>query len=70
MKKAASGPVGLHPLAVNNKLWDRPFADVPKYLIRRAWSLLDIDLGIGDIVCFQEAFRFAAVAAPGGGVKE
>src|SRR3954462_11184877 len=68
IQKAKAGPVGLHPGAVNDELRDGPLAHMAQYLIGRAGHLLDINLGIGDLMLLEKALCFAAVPAPDSGI--
>jgi hypothetical protein len=48
---------------------DGPLAGVGNDKIGRAWGGFDVDLFVRDVVGGEEAFRFAAVPAPGRGVE-
>src|SRR5580698_7022682 len=64
MEEAASGPVGLHPLAVDDILRNRALADMLQYLFDGAWRGFDVDFGVGNPVLVEKALGFAAIAAP------
>jgi len=64
VEKALARAVRLDPFAVDDELGNGPLADLPDDLVGGARVGLNIDLGIGDQVLFQEAFGFAAIAAP------
>jgi hypothetical protein len=51
-------------------LRDSSLAYVTDKLVHGAGSVLDVDLGVGDLVSFEEFFGFAAVAAPCGRIKQ
>lgn len=68
MQKALTGAIRLNPFAVEDKLRDSAFADVPKNLIGSAWNLLDVDLGVGNRMFVQKTFSLAAITAPYSGV--
>src|SRR5579859_836119 len=70
IQEAAARSVRLHPLAVDHELRDRPLAHVTHQLLGGAGYLLDIDFSEFNPVLSEESFRFAAVAAPGGGVHK
>lgn len=65
VQEAATGMVGLDPFTIDDKLGDGTLADVGEDLFDRAWSGLNINLGVGDAVGIEEAFGLAAITAPG-----
>jgi hypothetical protein len=69
-QKAETGSVGLHPLAVNDELRDGALAHMAHYIIGGAGYQLNVDFGIGNLMLLQETLRFAAVAAPNGGIDK
>ena len=66
MEEALAGFVGLDPFAVEDELGDGALAYVGDDEVGGAGGVLDVDLGVGDVVGGEEALGFAAVAAPGG----
>jgi hypothetical protein len=62
--------VRLDPFAIQDELRDGTLAHVADKLLSGARAVLDIDLGISDLVFFEEFFGFAAIAAPRSGVKQ
>ena len=70
MKEALARAVGLDPFAVEYELGDGSLAHIPDNLIRGARAGLDINFGKGNLVLLQEAFGFAAIAAPGSGIHQ
>lgn len=70
MKETLAWTVGLDPFAVEYELRDRPLAHIADNLIRGARAGFDIDFREGNLVLLQEAFGFAAVAAPGSGIDQ
>jgi hypothetical protein len=68
VEETLAGAVGLNPLAVDDELWDGPFAGVLDYFVDRAGRRLNIDFGIGNIVLCQKALSFTAIGAPLGRV--
>ena len=65
MEESPAWTVRLDPFAFDYELGNGPFADIADNFLGSAWDALDIDLGIGDLVLLEEAFGFAAIAAPG-----
>src|ERR1700675_3495803 len=65
VEKALSGHIGLHPFAINHKLWDGTFAGTLKDFICRAGRALDINFFVGNVVLGQKALGLAAIGAPG-----
>jgi hypothetical protein len=65
VKESKAGTVWLHPFAVDHKLRNGALACVRDDLFGGAGSALDVDFGEGDRMFVEEAFGFAAVAAPG-----
>jgi hypothetical protein len=70
VEKALAWTVRLNPFAVNDELGDGPLAHLPDNFFGGARTGLDIDLGIGDQVLFEETFGFAAIAAPRSGIDQ
>ena len=66
MEEATAGFVWLDPFAVEDELGDCALAGVGDDEVSCAWSGLDIDLFVGDVVVGEETFCLATVAAPGG----
>ncbi len=64
MQEAFSWPIGLDPLSVQDKLWNRALTGVSDYLRRGARCGFDIDLGVGNCVLAEETLGLAAIAAP------
>jgi hypothetical protein len=69
VEKALAGTVRLDPFAVEDELRDGLLANVFKDFISGTGDLLDVDLGVGNVVLGEEALGFTAVTAPRGGVN-
>ena len=69
MEEASACTVRLDPFAIQDELRDSSLAHVTDKLVRGAGSVLDVDLGIGDLVSFEEFLGFAAIAAPRSRIK-
>jgi len=69
VEKSLPGPVGLHPLSIDDKLRDRALARVADHFLRGPRGSLDVDLFEGDVVLGEKALGLAAVRAPKGGVN-
>ncbi len=70
VQEAAARAVRLDPFAVDYELRDRSLAYVPDQLIRGVGGGFNIDLGIGNLVLFEESFGFAAITAPWSGIDQ
>jgi hypothetical protein len=70
VQKALAGTVRLDPLAVEDELRNGTFAYVADDLLGGAGNTLNINLGVGNLVLFKEAFGFPAIAAPGSGIDQ
>jgi hypothetical protein len=68
VEEAFALPVWLEPFAVDDELGDGALAGLFNYFVGGAGSGFDIDVVEGDVVALQEAFGFAAVGTPEGGV--
>ena len=62
--------IGLHPLAVDHKLWDGTLSRAPHDFVGGAWGGLDIDFFEGNVVVVQKPLGNAAVRAPVGCVDD
>lgn len=69
VKKAFARAVGLHPFAVNHKLWDGAHAGALNNFLRRARRGFDIHVRIGDFIALEKALGLAAVRTPGGRIN-
>ncbi len=70
VEEAMARAVGLNPFAIEDELGNGPFSHLPDHFLRSPGAGLDIDLGIGDLMLFKEAFGFAAIAAPRSGINQ
>jgi hypothetical protein len=70
VEEAAAGTVGLDPFSVDDELGDGALADVGDNLLGGAGGLFNVNFFVGDGVLIEEAFRGAAITAPGGRVNE
>jgi hypothetical protein len=70
MEKSTAWPVRLDPFAIQDKLRDSSLAHMTDKLLRGAGSVLDVNLGISDLVFFEEFLGFAAIAAPRSRIKQ
>jgi hypothetical protein len=70
VEKALPRTVRLDPLSVEDELRDGSLAHVPHNFFGGAGVALNVDLGIGDPVFFEEALGFAAIAAPRSGINQ
>jgi hypothetical protein len=68
VEETFAGAVGLDPFSIDDELRDGALAGVLDDLVRRAGGGFDVDLFKRDIVLGEEAFSFATVGAPKGGV--
>ena len=69
IEKSLAGTVRLDPFAVDDELRDSALSNLPDQLFRRTRRGRNVDLFIGDVVLVEEAFGFAAVWAPEGGIN-
>ena len=65
MEKSLARPVRLNPFAFDHELGDGPLTHIADNFVRSARDALDVDLGVRDLMFLEEAFGFAAIAAPG-----
>jgi hypothetical protein len=70
VEKAAAGMVGLDPFAVDDELRDSALAYVPDQFGGGFGRGFDVNLGVGEVVLFEEALRLAAIAAPRRGIED
>jgi hypothetical protein len=70
VEKAMACAVRLDPFAIEDELRDGPFAHLADNFLCGAGAGFDINFGIGNLVLFEEAFGFAAIAAPRSGIDQ
>jgi hypothetical protein len=70
VEEASAWTVRLDPFAIQDELRDGSLAHMTDKLVRSAGSVLDVDLGISDLVFFEEFLGFAAIAAPHSRIKQ
>ena len=68
MQEAVAWAVGLDPFAVEHELRNGFFAHVFVHGFGGAGYLLNVDLGVGDVVLREETLGFTTITAPGSGI--
>ena len=70
VQKSFARTIRLHPLTINNKLWNSPLARVFDHLLGSSRSVLDIDFRESEVVLLQKTFSLAAIGTPEGGIDD
>lgn len=64
VKKTFPGTIGLHPAAIDYKLWDGALANLPYNLLCGAGCSLDVDFAIRNVVFLEKCLGSAAIRTP------
>src|SRR5580700_934589 len=70
VEKPFSRDIGLHPLAVDHKLWDGLFAGMFDDLTQRTGGAFNVNFFVRNVVLGQEALGLAAIGTPRCGINE
>lgn len=66
VEKSFPRAIGLHPLAIDDELWDGPLPCLADYFVGSAGRGLNINFAVRNAVFVEEALRLSTIRTPKG----